>query len=146
MATSTRTLYHQTDRESLLAIQRCGFRMQCGSPDSLAGAGIYFADSPELTGHKARRRGVILRAEVHMTRAYTISPDGDRWAKAGMEAAGADCVRIPRDRGTEWVVFDSDQVRRVQCCRRSGVVGCSHRACSRTGLGPLATAHPRAER
>ena len=55
-------LYHQTDAETAEVILRTQ-RMKPGS-GGLAGGGIYFATTPELTGHKAHKKGVILEATV----------------------------------------------------------------------------------
>lgn len=106
-----RTLYHQTDLEGAHAIKADGWCMRPGRASSLAGSGIYFAETPEDTHHKATRKGVLIRARVTMSRVHTISAGGDPHAEAAMRAAGADCVRIPRDRGVEWVVYSSHQVQ-----------------------------------
>ena len=56
--------------------------------NGLAGAGIYFATTPDLTGHKAREKGVIIEATVSLGRIHTLERDGDHtMSHARREAA-----------------------------------------------------------
>jgi len=41
---------------------------------SIAGGGIYFATTPELTGHKAHKKGVILEVTVALGKIHTLYP------------------------------------------------------------------------
>ena len=59
MTGCTMTLYHQTDAESARLIQQSG-EFKCGRT-GLAGGGIYFATSDHHTGHKAKKKGVIIQ-------------------------------------------------------------------------------------
>eukprot|EP00900_Chrysochromulina_parva_P019039 jgi/Chrpa1/27136/Chrysochromulina_OHIO_Genome00023875-RA len=52
-------LYHQTDDATAKIILKEGMKPGNGG---VAGGGIYFATTPELTGHKAHKKGVILEA------------------------------------------------------------------------------------
>ena len=58
-------LYHQTDLPTAKII----LEMKPGSR-GLAGGGIYFATTPELTGHKAHKKGVILEVTVDLGRIH----------------------------------------------------------------------------
>ena len=51
------TGYHQTDKECAVSIIKNGFK--CGTK-GFAGAGIYFANSPQDTCGKAQRNGYML--------------------------------------------------------------------------------------
>ena len=67
-------LYHQTDpptAEIILATQQ----MKPGN-GGLAGGGIYFATTPELTAHKAHKRGVILEATVQLGMMHVLDKEG----------------------------------------------------------------------
>ena len=108
----TLTLYHQTDEasaQSILSTQK----MLRGS-SGLAGGGIYFAESPSATEGKAHQHGVILRARVRVGRYLeTSSPDSDM-TYSRLRSMGYDSVKITgRRTGTEWVVYNHDQVERI---------------------------------
>jgi len=108
-------LFHQTDEETaeiILSSQE----MKPGSK-GLAGGGIYFATSEELTGHKAHAHGVILRAYVHLGKILTLDADGDtKMTRNKLQRLGYDSVCIARkvSSGQEYVVYDSDQVRYIE--------------------------------
>ena len=93
-------------------------QMKPGS-GGLAGAGIYFATTPELTGHKARRRGVILEAMVDLGKIHTLDKNGDpNMTLQKLQSLnpnpgqGFTSVCIARDvsSGHEYVVYDPKQV------------------------------------
>jgi hypothetical protein len=108
-----RTLYHQTDPAAAAAIV-ASQRFLRGS-SGLAGGGIYFAESPKETMHKAHNHGTILKATVLLGRQLSINPDGDRSINfQSLLQAGYDSVLIPRPGGTEHVVYNYDQVKDIR--------------------------------
>jgi hypothetical protein len=109
-------LYHQTDAGTAEII----LRTQCMKPGSggLAGGGIYFATTPELTGHKAHRHGVILEATVALGKIHTLAANGDpTMTLQKLKSMGFDSVCIARavSSGQEYVVYDPGQVTRIIC-------------------------------
>ena len=81
----------------------------------LAGGGIYFATSAAATGHKAHKSGVILCCKVLLGRVKTIAPGGDGSITfRQLQQEGYDSVKIPRANGTEFVVYNSDQVVNIR--------------------------------
>lgn len=109
-------LYHQTSPQAASAIM-ASQRMLRGS-EGLAGGGIYFAESPRETFGKAHEHGVILSCKVLLGRVRTIPSSGDRYVNFGsLLESGYDSVLIPRPGGTEYVVYNSDQVPSIRVCR-----------------------------
>jgi hypothetical protein len=107
-------LYHQTDAETAEVILRTQ-HMKPGS-SGLAGGGIYFATTPELTGHKAQRKGVILEATVALGKILTLDADGDRTMtlqKLKSMGFGSVCIARAVSSGQEYVVYDPGQVLRI---------------------------------
>lgn len=108
-------LFHQTDEETagiILSTQQ----MKPGSK-GLAGGGIYFATAEELTGHKARSHGVILRAYVHLGKIKTLDANGDtKMTRDKLHRNGYDSVCIARQvsSGHEYVVYDPAQVLYIE--------------------------------
>jgi len=79
----------------------------------LAGGGIYFATTPELTGHKAHKNGVILEATVSLGKVLTLDATGDPdMTLQKLKSMGFDSVCIARavSSGQEYVVYDPEQV------------------------------------
>lgn len=104
-------LFHQTDSETAEIILRTQ-EMKPGT-SGLAGGGIYFATSKELTHHKATRKGVILEATVRLGKIKTLDADGDRgMTHSKLQRMGFDSVCLARQvsSGHEYVVYDSKQV------------------------------------
>lgn len=108
----TMTLYHQTSAENaqlIIASQQ----MRRGS-DGLCGGGIYFADSPSATDAKARSKGVVLRASVRLGRSKQVD-DGDHGISfQSLLSDGYDSVISRRNTGTEYVVYNHDQVSDIR--------------------------------
>ena len=107
-------LYHQTDAATANIILRTQ-HMKPGS-GGLAGGGIYFATTPELTGHKAHKKGVILEATVALGRIHTLDANGDpNMTLQKLKAMGFDsvCIARPVSSGQEYVVYDPEQVLRI---------------------------------
>ena len=103
-----KVLYHETSPEAATSILS-GQRMLRGR-SGIAGGGIYFTVSPELTGHKAHHRGVILECQVRVGRVKKIERKGDRSITfTSLLNQGYDSVEIPRS-GTEYVVYNYDQI------------------------------------
>lgn len=112
------TLYHQTDERTAETILRTQ-RMQPGT-NGLAGAGIYFATTPNLTDHKARRKGVILEATVRIGRLHTLDENGDSSMSLNkLKNIGCDsvCIARPVSSGHEYVIYDPTQILRIQRSR-----------------------------
>jgi len=108
-------LYHQTDAASAQNILQTQ-QMKPGN-GGVAGGGIYFATTPELTGHKAYRHGVILEATVALGRIHTLEAAGDpKMTLQKLKAMGFDsvCIARPVSRGQEYVVYDPKQVRNIR--------------------------------
>lgn len=108
-------LYHQTDEATAAIILRSQ-EMKPGSK-GLAGGGIYFATSEELTGHKAHAHGVILKAYVRLGKIHTLEADGDtRMSREKLTRMGFDSVVIARkvSSGQEYVVYDPAQVLLIE--------------------------------
>merc|ERR1712151_131877 len=108
-------LYHQTDAATAEIILRTQ-HMKPGKK-GLAGGGIYFATTQELTGHKAISKGVILKAYVRLGRILTLDSDGDtRMTFEKLQSKGFDSVCIARkvSSGHEYVVYDPAQVLRIE--------------------------------
>ena len=90
----------------------------------LAGDGIYLATTPELTGHKAHRTGVILEATVALGRIHTLDANGDpNMTLQKLKAKGFDsvCIARPVSSGQEYVVYDPEQVLRIVEADQQGV-------------------------
>ena len=109
------TLYHQTDISTAEIILRTQ-KMKPGS-GGLAGGGIYFATTPEFTGHKAHKKGMILEATVALGRIHTLPRDGDpQMTLQKLKDLGFDSVCIARavSSGQEYVVYDPNQVKSIR--------------------------------
>ena len=110
-------LFHETSPDAAAKIV-ASQKMYRGS-DGLAGGGIYFAESPDLTGHKAHSHGVILQAKVRLGSQKTISDQGDKSITfKSLLHEGYDSVLIPRTGGIEHVVYNFDQVKDIKVYRR----------------------------
>ena len=108
-------LYHQTDVESAKIILQTQ-QMKPGN-GGVAGGGIYFATTPQLTGHKAHRHGVILQATVALGNIHTLEAAGDpNMTLQKLKSLGFDSVCIARQvsRGHEYVVYDPKQVLSIR--------------------------------
>ena len=108
-------LYHQTDKKTADIIMKTQ-QMKPGS-GGLAGGGIYFATTPELTGHKAHRHGVILEATVALGKIYTLEAAGDpSMTLQKLQSLGFDsvCIARPVSSGHEYVVYDPKQVLSIR--------------------------------
>merc|ERR1711998_210914 len=77
----------------------------------LAGGGIYFAETPQATEHKALHKGVILRCEVKLGRVLKLGHRGDcSMTYTKLKKMGYDSVMISRAGGMEYVVYNHEQV------------------------------------
>ena len=115
IALSGTKLYHQTDFATANIIIQTQ-KMKPGS-GGLAGGGIYFATTPELTAHKAHKKGVILEATVALGRIYTLEAAGDpSMTLQKLKSLGYNSVCIARavSSGHEYVVYDPKQVSAIQ--------------------------------
>ena len=108
-------LYHQTDQETadiIMATQH----MKPGF-SGLAGGGIYFATTPELTHHKAHRHGVILEATVALGGIHILDAAGDSsMTLQRLKSLGCNsvCISRPVSSGLEYVVYDPKQVLSIK--------------------------------
>lgn len=108
----TVTLYHQTSPENAERILQSQTMIKGTS--GMAGGGIYFAASPHDTNHKAKHTGCILRAEVILGNVLRLPKNGlSHITYEWLQERGYDSVQIPRDNGTEYVVYHSSQVVRI---------------------------------
>ena len=103
-------LYHQTDHPTARIILETQ-EMKPGSRGR-AGCGIYFATTPELTGHKAHKNGVILEVTVDLGRIHTLVKRDPTMTLQKLKSMGFDSVCIARavSSGQEYVVYDPRQV------------------------------------
>ena len=118
-------LYHQTDKKTADIIMKTQ-QMKPGSGGP-AGAGIYFATTPELTGHKAHRHGVILEATVALGSIHTLEAAGDpSMTLQKLQSLGFDSVCIARQvsSGHEYVVYDPKQVLSINWIREDSRYTC----------------------
>ena len=105
-------LYHQTSPNAANNIVSSQ-TMKPGTK-GLAGGGIYFAQTPYETNHKAHQKGTILKAQVDLGQQKYIGPNGDKYMNGNkLNNQGYDSVRIGRPGGTEHVVYDSNKVKYV---------------------------------
>ena len=109
-------LYHQTDEDSYKKI--VADRMRPGK-DGIAGGGVYFAETPEETAHKAHHKGVMLECKVVLGKVKEICHrPGDTSIPITFESltkGGHDSVKIVgRTSGVEYVVYNSDQVLSIR--------------------------------
>lgn len=107
---ASRVLYHQTSRAARDDIVASN-RMMRGRT-GLAGGGIYFAESPEETEHKAHYRGWIIQARVRLGRAKVFDGAAAQrsFTFSELRRDGYDSVEIVGRRGREFVVYNWDQV------------------------------------
>ncbi len=111
--TKTLVLYHQTD--SVTAAKILQDQKMLRGTVGMAGGGIYFATSAHDTYHKARAQGTVLECQVHLGRVLSVSANGNRdMGFRKLYHTGYDSVMIPRSGGTEYVVYNSDQVVSVR--------------------------------
>lgn len=104
-------LYHCTSKRAAKLIKTGGGVMTRGSA-GLAGGGIYFACSKESANRKALHTGQTLLCRVKLGRCLVISKNGDPDINfRDLLEIGYDSVCIPRTNGTEYVVYNSDQVQ-----------------------------------
>jgi len=104
--------YHQTS-PSIAKIIMKDKQMLRGSR-GLAGGGIYFATNKRDTLRKAHEFGAVITARVKLGRIKKISYRGDyNICFSSLCREGYDSVEIPRPGGTEWVVYNFDQVEVV---------------------------------
>ena len=104
------TLFHQTCVDSakkILASQRMVRGM-----DGICGAGIYFADSVEATFPKAHKHGAVLAAKVKMGNTKLLNGPADVHFHSLLQE-GFDSVTISSASGTEYVVYNFDQVYNI---------------------------------
>jgi len=108
-------LFHQTDSATAEIILRTQ-EMKPGR-QGLAGGGIYFATTKELTSHKAHAHGTILKAYVSLGKILTLESGGDNSMTLGkLQSQGFDSVCIARQvsSGHEYVVYDPERVLLIE--------------------------------
>jgi hypothetical protein len=112
---TTTTLYHQTSPDIAKIIVQSQTMLR-GSPQCLAGAGIYFAVSVPDTFRKARRLGVVLAADVDLGRVKSVGSQGDRSITfTKLRHQGYDSIRIDGlASGVEYVVYNCRQVNNIR--------------------------------
>ena len=110
---ATVVLYHQTSAAAARAILLSGHLLP--GRGGRAGAGCYFATTPEGTALKARRHGVVLECAVTLGMCRVGSDYADLRARgptagAWLAAQSVDSVAFETRTGWEVVVYRSDQV------------------------------------
>ncbi|KAG2432917.1 hypothetical protein HXX76_008647 [Chlamydomonas incerta] len=109
----TAILYHQTSPECARKILAPGGHMKPGN-NGYAGGGIYFAERPGDTYHKARNTGVVLSCKVDLGRVFVVSMPGPWDSVIGRGWSTHDSVKITSLNGVEYVVFDHRRVKSVR--------------------------------
>lgn len=112
LETNVLRLYHQTSEEAADSII-AGQEVRLGSI-GYAGAGIYFAVTPEDTDLKSHTKGIILVATVRLGKVFHLKHsdrelDGDKLLEDGH-----DSVYLKRPTGPEYVIYFPDQVGEIQ--------------------------------
>jgi hypothetical protein len=106
------TLYHQTDESSARAI--ISSQTMIPGTSGRAGGAIYFSSTPIETIGPARRRGVILQCEVLLGNIKDIGTDRDGSMNyQTLKSQGYDSLKR-RDQTTSFVVYNTNQIRRIQ--------------------------------
>jgi hypothetical protein len=118
-------LYHQTSEAAAKQIMASGGKMLRGSY-GIAGAGIYFAQTPKMTEHKALSLGVVLECEVKLGNQKQLGRAADHtmtFKKLSQEGyhsvvvdRGEQGFPVPKvvnevASGYEWIVYSWDQVK-----------------------------------
>ena len=107
-------LYHQTSKEFAEKILSESMPVLLRGQSGLADAGIYFAETPQDTNHKAQAKGWILTCKVRLGRVKTIDKASDNTTTPTtfrqLFDAGFDAVKITGRTGDEYVVYSWDQV------------------------------------
>jgi hypothetical protein len=85
------------------------------SNGGIAGNGIYFAETASETDGNAQASGIVIEAVVKLGRSKQIPSGGDASITfKQLLNEGYDSVTILRSGGTEWVVYNSDQVKNMR--------------------------------
>lgn len=112
-------LFHETSLDSAEKILNSQ-TMKKGK-EGLAGGGIYFADTGKEAHRKTEHGGIMLNAMVDLGKMKVISPKGDRHLTfKKLLKEGYDSVKIPRRKGEEYVVYNSDQVKNIKVSGEQG--------------------------
>eukprot|EP00971_Amphidinium_carterae_P327044 6458187-Amphidinium_carterae.2 len=98
-----RVLYHQTSPEVAAIILQSGI-MHRGER-GLAGGGIYFAETPEYTKHKAKKRGAILECRVSLASSCQRLETPASLTDLCRERHDSVCIGMSN--GLEYVVYDT---------------------------------------
>ena len=130
-------LYHQTSEANAVSILTSGTMLP--GRQGQAGAGIYFATSPEATMVKARARGVVLAAEVRLGNGWHEPVHRSGLTGEYLSGMGVDSVSFVSSTGPEVVAYASDQVRPlgIVCYTHGPSVGGPGLGMPGLGLGML---------
>ena len=109
------TGYHQTDKECAESIIKNGFK--CGTK-GFAGAGIYFANSPQDTCGKAQRNGYMLVCKVDTGNTKLIEKAASNIDKKTLKREGFDSVSVTGGTNSdlnrpEFVIFEPYRVKEI---------------------------------
>ena len=118
---NTKRLYHQTNAaaaDAIVASQQ--FRL---GTVGYAGAGIYFATTPEDTDLKAHEKGVTIVATVRLGNVYEMTASERDTTGESLVKMGYDSVYLMRPTGPEYVVYFSDQVLEISILDRTKTTG-----------------------
>ena len=104
--------YHQTDKKCAESIIKNGFK--CGTR-GFAGAGIYFANSPQDTCGKAQRNGYMLVCQINTGNTKLIEKAASNIDKKTLKLEGFDSVSVTGGTNSdlnrpEFVVFEPNRV------------------------------------
>ncbi len=81
------------------------------------GAGMYFCDNPNDTKLKAHNHGYMIKALVYLgnEKRYPFGGSDKSVTHTGLLMKDFDSVFVERNTGKEYVVYNYDQAKPVQC-------------------------------
>jgi hypothetical protein len=105
-------LYHQTDLDSATNI--CKTQKILRGKKGIVGPGIYFADNPNDTCHKAKKGGVVLEAHVDLGNSLNIHrKDVKPYTYSELINLGFNSITLNGMKGTEYIVYSCHQVKNI---------------------------------
>jgi len=105
-------LYHQTDLDSATNI--CKTQKILRGKKGIVGPGIYFADNPNDTCHKAKKGGVVLEAHVDLGNSLNIHrKDVKSYTYSELINLGFNSITLNGMKGKEYIVYSCHQVKNI---------------------------------
>jgi hypothetical protein len=105
-------LYHQTDLDSASKIKKTQKMLR--GKTGIVGPGIYFADNPNDTCHKAKKGGVILKASVDLGVSLNVhKKDIKPYTYMELLNLGYNSIYVYGMSGNEYIVYSWHQVKNI---------------------------------